>query len=75
MVTKIIQQGGEHFIPIDSHTMERWGIDTATPLEMRCEAGRLIVTAVNGHVRRQELDQILAEIDAEYGDVLKRLAE
>lgn len=75
MITKLTRQGDQFFLPIDRETVQRMGIDVETPLSVSAEDGRLIATPENGQARQRKLHGILTRIDAEYGDVLKRLAE
>lgn len=75
MITKLIRQGDQYLLPIDRITLDQAGLDADAPLTVGAEGGRLVAAPSNGESRRQELKQILKKIDAEYGDVLKRLAE
>jgi antitoxin component of MazEF toxin-antitoxin module len=75
MTTKLVRHGDGYAVVIDRPTLEEWGVDEGTPLDVRAVGSGLLVSPVRDGERRRKLDEILAGINRRYGPALKRLAE
>ena len=74
MVTKIIRQGEQYYLPIDQPTLDRLEIGADTPLDISTDGRTLRVTPVNGDERQRRFREALENTNQKYGDMLKRLA-
>ncbi len=75
MVKKLTKHGNSYALVIDKPIMEMLRISADTPLELTTNGDALMVAPVRDEVRQEKLRKVLAEINCEYGDDLKRLAE
>jgi antitoxin component of MazEF toxin-antitoxin module len=76
MVKKLTQHGNSLALVIDKPVLELLNITQDTPLEIRTDGRRLIISpAEGGPARKKALRKALDEVNREWGDVLQRLAK
>jgi hypothetical protein len=75
MMTRLKQDGDGFSLTIDRSTAEKLQIDSATPLDVSVEGGRLVIAPVTDPGRRQEFERVVAEMNRRYDGMFKRLAE
>lgn len=75
MIKKLTKHGNSHAIIIDRTMMEQLGITPDTPLHMLITGESITIRPANVGIPREELDQAMNEVERDFGDALKRLAQ
>ena len=75
MIKKLARHGNSLALVIDRPILELLKIDENTPLEISTDGQRLVLAPANESGHRHQLQSALEQINDEYGDVLKQLAE
>ena len=74
MIKTLTRHGNSLALVIDKPILELLKIDADTPLEVHTDGRSLIVSPANAP-QDQAFKTALEEVNQEFGDVLKRLAE
>ena len=75
MIKKLTRHGNSRALVIDRSVLDLLKIDDDTPLEMTTDGTRLIIEPVQEGNRRAQIEASLANGNARYGRMLKKLAE
>lgn len=83
MTQMLTKQGSSLVVVLDPALVEELQLDATTPLEVKAEGGRIIITPrpknsdgkANGEVDDATFDAAVAEVTARYQKTFKRLAE
>ena len=75
MVKTLTQHGNSLALVIDKPILDLLKINADTPLEITTDGRTLIVSPAPDSDRRQKFNKALEEVNEEWGDVLKRLAD
>ncbi len=75
MKTVLQRQSGKYVLEFDEETIEEWGIDPRTALEVKVTGEVLTATPVAGESIDPGLETVLEDLAARYGQSLRKLAE
>ncbi|MEO7993655.1 MAG: AbrB/MazE/SpoVT family DNA-binding domain-containing protein [bacterium] len=75
LIKRLTKHGNSQAIVIDKAILELLGITEDTPLLLSTDGERLILTPQRADQRRQRIAEALERINAEDGEVLRKLAE
>jgi antitoxin MazE len=75
MLKKLTHHGNSLALIIDKGVLELLNIDDQTPLEITTDGSILLISPVRDEKRRSQFREAVANTNAKYGRVLKRLAE
>ena len=73
--TRLARHGNEVVLVLDEAMLEELGLDENSQVEVSKEDDRLVMRPVTGSDRQGRLGEILDELDEQYSDVFRRLAE
>ncbi len=71
---RLVQHGDNLVLVIDAEMLEQMKINADTPLEIVVEGASLIIT-VHDENHRVKLHGIMEEMNRQYGEVFRKLAE
>ncbi len=74
MIKKLRRHGNSLALVLDRPVLDLLNITADTPIAVTTDGHNLILTPVTTNAHAEQLDAALAEINAEYGEVLKKLA-
>lgn len=74
MVTKIIELPQGPALLLDREMLREAGLQAETPVQVTSQNGTLLVEQIPPG-RREQLQDVLQEVNDRYGDMLRRLAE
>ena len=74
MKKKLTQIGNSLAVVIDKPILELLKIDKDTVLELSTQNGGLVISPVREGQNAEEIEEILKDLDAQYGSVFKNLA-
>jgi len=75
MTTKLVRHGYGYAVVIDRSTLEEWGVDEETPLDVHAVGADLLGSPVRDEERRRKFREAIEETNRKYGDALRRLAD
>ena len=75
MRKKLTRTGNSLALVLDKPLLDRLGIDADTPLDVSTDGQVLVISPARDKRRTAKLKAIVAEADAKYGGVFRRLAE
>jgi antitoxin MazE len=75
MLKKLTRHGNSLALVIDKGVLELLNIDDQTPLEITTDGSILLISPVRDEKRISQFREAVANVNAKYGHVLKRLAE
>ncbi len=76
MIKHLIKHGNSHALLLDKAVLELLKIDPATTeLNVTTDGNVLVITPVRGKKKDKEFANALKKIHADYGPLLKRLAD
>lgn len=75
MTQTLTQQGTSLALVIDPALLKELQLDATTPLEVKAEAGRIIVTPQRDPARAQTFNASAEKMSQRYEKTLRRLAE
>jgi antitoxin component of MazEF toxin-antitoxin module len=75
MHTKLVQLGDNLALMIDPDIARRLKLDEGVQVEIQVRDGALVITPVEDKVRTEAFESALREINRDFGDLLKRLAD
>ena len=75
MTKTLIKHGNSLALVIDKPILDLLQIDADTPLDVTTNGNRLLISPVRDKARQRKIKEALEQIDARFGDDLRRLAE
>jgi len=75
MVKTLTKHGNSYALVIDKPILELLNIQPDSQLELSTDGKVLTITPLTGEGRMAKLARVMAEINADHGDDLKKLAE
>ena len=75
MVKKLTKHGNSLALVLDRGVLDLLEIDADTPLNIKTDGKRLIVTPARTPARQKKFQAALAKVNRQYGPALKKLAE
>lgn len=75
MVKRLTKHGNSLALVIDRGVLDLLNIDADTPLNIRTDGNRLIVTPIHDEARQKKFRAALERVDRRYSRAFKKLAE
>ena len=75
MIKKLTKHGNSLALVIDRGILDLLDIGPDTPLTIKTDGKRLIVTPTQDAARRKKFRTALAKVNRQYGSALRKLAE
>jgi antitoxin component of MazEF toxin-antitoxin module len=75
MIGKLVHQGDNIVLVLESDLVEQWGIEPDTALNVTVEGDALVVTPVRDEAYEEAFRVSVEKMHKRYSDVFRRLAE